>query len=142
MLPILKIVIKYLKKNSLKINVYIFLKILQSSHAFNRSIIQLEQMIPELKKFHIHIDLEIEGADTRMEEMVKSLDGLKNTYFEKYQKLEDELTESGQIISNKKQHLEDLLTTIKNLENNCEMKKLENVKLQNSFDEVRQVLIS
>ncbi|KAK6641014.1 hypothetical protein RUM44_012713 [Polyplax serrata] len=110
-------------------------KILQSSHAFNRSIIQLEQMIPELSKFHIHVDLESENVLASMEETVKSLESLKNTYVEKCQSLEDENIESHKIIQDKKQQLELLQQAIKAEESKKAQKMMENAALIKSFED-------
>lgn len=112
-------------------------QILQSSHAFNRSIIQLEQMIPELSKFHIHVDLESENVLASMEETVKSLESLKNTYVEKCQSLEDENIESHKIIQDKKQQLELLQQAIKAEESKKAQKMMENAALIKSFEDVR-----
>ncbi|EEB14983.1 conserved hypothetical protein [Pediculus humanus corporis] len=105
-------------------------KILQSSHAFNRNIIQLEQIIVELKKFHIHIDLESENAVNFMEEMVKSLEKLKTEYVERNSKLEEDLIESETNIANKKKKLKELQNAIRNEEIKKEANQLENAKYE------------
>ena len=112
---------------------------MQSSHAFNRNIIQLEQIIVELKKFHIHIDLESENAVNFMEEMVKSLEKLKTEYVERNSKLEEDLIESETNIADKKKKLKELQNTIRNEEIKKEANQLENAKLQKSYDEVNNV---
>lgn len=111
-------------------------QILQSSHSFNRNIIQLEHNIPELKDFHIHIDLENENVVDYMEKMVKSFENLKNDYICKHQTLQEEYKESKSSLDEESKHLDELQRAIKSQEKINDEKRKENVKLQKNYDEV------
>lgn len=109
---------------------------MQSSHAFNRNIIQLEQIIPELKDFHVHIDLENENV-SYMETMVKSLENLKNTYISRNQTLKEEIQQNEKSCFEEKKQLQELEKNIMIQERINEEKKKENIQLQKNYDEVR-----
>lgn len=111
-------------------------QILQSTHIFNRNIIQLEQLIPELKDFHIHMDLENDKIVEEMEKMVKSLEMLKHKYVTKREELESDLKDYQKNIDTKKQMLKDLTESIKGLKAKNEAKKVENENLSKQYEEV------
>lgn len=116
-------------------------KILQSAHNFNRTIIQLEQLIPELKDFHIHMDLENDHMEEEMEKIVKSLETLKNKYISKKEELESQLKDYQKGLDTKKQTLKELVESIQALKKKNEAKRKENEELARNFEEVRELFI-